>query len=102
MISFAIIFTAQKASLSKKLKYPKVNCGLIGKEYIDRHEAFKKDAILEYKINVEKEEAGKETFFSGALQCFCTSEEEDGVSKNELYDLLDADGSSTYSEPICK
>ena len=51
-VSFAIIFTCQKSSLAKKMKYPKVNCKTIDVEYVDRHEAYQKDAIAEYRFNV--------------------------------------------------
>lgn len=50
-ISFSVIFVCAKASMAKKLKYPKVNCEEFASEYVDRLDYWEHDAISEFKIN---------------------------------------------------
>jgi len=78
-ISFAIIFACAKASLAKKEKYPKVNCMDFTEEYGERMDLWENDAVLEYKVNNLAVQKGEETHYSGAMQCFCSHQKEQGI-----------------------
>jgi len=85
-VSFSIIFAASKASLAKKEKYPKINCSEIINNYGTRHDLWEKDAVIEFKQNKLAEDEDRETNFSGAMQCFCQQEKQNGMPKNHIYE----------------
>jgi hypothetical protein len=108
-ISGAIIFTFTKISLAAKFKYPKVNQADIQAEYIAsgsvpgdagyRWDAWKNDALAEYRVNADFVTAGKPTHFTGGMQCFCAFQKEDEVDAAKVYKTNDAD---TKGVAICQ
>ena len=101
-VSFSIIFAASKASLAKKEKYPKINCAEIINNYGTRHDLWEKDAVIEFKQNKLAEDEDRETNFSGAMQCFCQQEKQNGMPKNHIYEQKDHEDNVVYSGPICE
>lgn len=101
-ISFAIIFICQKKSLAFKNKYPRVKCSRYQDNYLGHHDEWKDDAIREFVLNRQLENAGSDTNYEGTLQCFCETEKSKlGVSRSAVYEQYDKDGETTFSEPIC-
>lgn len=64
-ISAAIIFICTISANNKKFRYPKANCDLIASEYGDNRALWETDAGNEYIVNFNKQEAGKQTFYTG-------------------------------------
>lgn len=100
-ISFSVIYICQKESLSRKGKYPKVNCHEVDVEYAGRDSRWENDAVQEFKLNQEYSQSGLETHFGGALQCFCASQKKQGVSKDTMYKLFDGNGEVSFESPVC-
>lgn len=101
IISFTLIYTAQKTSLAMKQKYPKQNCAEINQEYNNRRNAWMRDSINEFLINNAIEEKGEVALYTGPMQCFCVMEKKLKHKKAEVYELKDDDGKVKAAEPIC-
>lgn len=101
IISFTLIYTAQKTSLAMKQKYPKQNCVEINQEYNNRRNAWMRDSINEFLINNAIEEKGEVALYTGPMQCFCVMEKKLKHKKAEVYELKDDDGKVKAAEPIC-
>ena len=48
-------------------------------EYGERMDLWENDAVLEYKVNNLAVQKGEETHYSGAMQCFCSHQKEQGI-----------------------
>lgn len=81
-VSFAIIYACAKASLAKKEKYPKVDCDDFTKDYGSRLDIWENDAVVEHKVNHRAEELAQETHYSGAMQCFCQYQKDNGAAND--------------------
>lgn len=102
-ISFTVMYYFQQVSMDYKQKYPKINCPDFMSEYRDREAQLQIDAIWDYKLNKEAFDSGKDTTYSGALQCFCKQQRENGVSNDQTYTLYKQDtGEVQYEEEICQ
>jgi hypothetical protein len=64
-ISAIIIFVCTIAANNKKFRYPKVNCNSIAEEYASNRTLWEIDAGNEFITNSARQEAGKQTFYSG-------------------------------------
>lgn len=54
-------------------------------DYDNRRNAWKKDAINEYRMNTAIEEKGEVALYTGPMQCFCVAEKKLGHRKSEIY-----------------
>jgi hypothetical protein len=64
-ISAVIIFICTISANKKKFRYPKANCELIAEGYGENKELWETDAGNEFITNNAKQEADKQTFYTG-------------------------------------
>ena len=88
--------------MSKKNKYPRVNCETFADNYLGKHDMWQHDAIVEFKINRLFESKNLKTAYEGTLQCFCQFENQKlGIPKSQIYDGWDKNRKLIFQEPIC-
>lgn len=101
LISFFLIFSAQKNAMALKNKYPKQNCKDFTKEYEHRENIWEKEAIMEFMVNEEIEENEGVALYTGPMQCFCKQKKKEGKKNNAIYVLKDAAGKTQFAGQIC-
>lgn len=85
----------------KKFRYPKVNCELIAEEYGENRALWETDAGNEYITNFAKQEAGKQTFYTGQMQCLCLEiqGESDKITAREKEFAINVKGQDADGNP---